>query len=101
MFREYKHQVFVNGRWFQKVLIDNHVSEKHGLSMNDAIVLRLVSNLHLQDFEPEAADENGFEYFVNNDLLLEGKAYRLVWLTPPDKTYLGVRTAFRRRNHGK
>lgn len=101
MFREYKHQVFVNGRWFHKVLVDSHVIDKHGPSMSDQLVLRLVSLLHLQFFESEAQDENGFEYFVNSDLLLEGKAYRLVWLTPPDKSYIGVRTAFRRRNHGR
>ena len=101
MFREHKHQVFVNGQWFSTILIDNHVIEKHGSSISESLVLRLVSLLHLQDFEPEATDENGFEYFVNSDLLLDGKAYRLVWLLPPDKRYLGVRTAFRRRHHGK
>lgn len=101
MFREHKHQLFVNGQWFSTLLIDAHVMEKHGPSMNDTLVIRLASLLHLQDFEPEAVDENGFEYFVNSDLLLDGKAYRLVWLLPPDKSYLGVRTAFRRREYGK
>lgn len=101
MYRHHKHNVCVNGLWIHDILIDNHVTQRHGDSIDDLLVLQLVSLLHMQYFRPEALDENGFEYFVNSDLILNGKAYRLVWLLPLNKNYLGVRTAFRRRSHGK
>ena len=91
----------MNGAWFHDVLIDEHVFERHSNSINETLVLELVSLLHLQDFVPEDVDDRGFQYFVNNELILAGKLYRMVWLLPPDKNYLGVRTAFRRRTHGK
>lgn len=101
MFHPYKLNVYVNGTWFHNVLIDSHVTEKHGDSITEHIVLDLVKLLHMEFYTSEHIDENGFEYFVNNELRLGEKVFRLVWLIPPDKSYIGVRTAFRRKSRGK
>lgn len=101
MFRHYKLKVYINGIWFHDVLIDPHLNERHGDSMGDLLVLKLVRLLHMKSYKSEDTDENGFEYFVNNELYLDGKLYRMVWLIPSDKSYIGIRTAFRRRSHGK
>lgn len=101
MLRHYRLRVYVNGTWFYDVFVDSHVIERHGESIDDRLVLKLVSLLHMGDFDPTDVDENGFEYFVNSDLYMEGKPYRMIWLVPPDRSYIGVRTAFRRRSHGK
>ena len=101
MFRHHKLNVCVNGTWFHDVLIDSHVMERHGSSIDDQLVLNLVEKLHMGFYKVEDTDENGFDYFVNEELILDEKPYRLVWLMPPDKSYLGVRTAFRRRSYGK
>lgn len=99
MFRHHKHKVYVNGTWFHDVLIDEHVFQRHEESIDDVLALQLVSLLHMQDFVTEAVDKKGSQYFVNDELILAERRYRLVWLVPPDNSYLGVRTAFR-RNHG-
>lgn len=100
MYRHHKLSIYVNGTWFHDILIDEHVFERHGESITESLVLQLVSQLHEQRFVYEDIDEKGFQYFVNNELKLPGYLYRLVWFLPPDKDYLGVRTAFRRKSHG-
>ncbi len=101
MFQRYELKVYINGIWFHDVLIDSHVTERHGDSIDDQLVFRLVGLLHMKFYKSDDTDENGFEYFVNSELYLDGKPYRMVWLVPPDRSYIGVRTAFRRRSHGK
>lgn len=88
----------MNGLTFRQVVISTHFERKHKASMNDHLILGLVQQLHQQRFLPDAVDEAGFRYFVADPLILNGKAYRLVWLIPPDRSYLGVRNAFRRKN---
>jgi hypothetical protein len=89
--------VVVNGLTFRQVVISTHFERKHKASMND--LLDLVQQLHGQRFLPDTVDETGFQYFVADPLIVNGKPYRLVWLIPPDQSYLGVRNAFR-RTHG-
>lgn len=101
MFQRYKLNVYINRTWFHDVLVDSHVNERHGDSINEQTVLELVKLLHMEFYISEGTDENGFEYFVNNELRLGEKVFRLVWLIPADKSYIGVRTAFRRRLRGK
>ncbi len=94
MFRRHDFVVEVNGTHFSEIWIDPHYEEKHGELMTDELILRLVTLLDQRDYEPEQVS-NGFEWFVT-DFDLDDKPYRIVWLLPPDKKYLGVRTAFRR-----
>ncbi len=96
----FKLNVFVNETWFHEVLIDSHVLERHGESMTTHLVLKLVSRLHLNDYKADNLDNRGFSYFVTDNLILDNKSYRMVWLIPPESNYIGVRTAFR-RTYGK
>lgn len=100
MRREYWLQIFINGRRFKRVLIDDHYEQGHRTSMTDALMIDLIKNLAGQDFRPELVRPSGFSIFVTEPLWFEGKPYRLVWTTHPDKDYIGVINAFRRR-YGK
>jgi len=43
---------------------------------------------------------SGYRIYVNDPWILNEKVYRLIWTTHPDKDYVGVINAFRRK-HGK
>lgn len=96
MYHVHKLNVYVNKTWFLYIHVDKHVFERHGEHITNEIVIKLVSLLHMEDFEPESIDKSGFRYFVNKELELHNKLYCLVWLLPIDNSYIGVRTAFRR-----
>jgi hypothetical protein len=98
-FRLYPTWIVVNGLTFRQVAISTHYERKHKASINDHLILELIQLLHHRRFLPSAVDESGFQYFVTDPLVLNAKPYRLVWLIPPDQSYLGVRNAFRRK-HG-
>ncbi len=97
MRRVYDVEITVNHRVFMKVVIDPHYEEKHGQSIDDHIILALVRMLDGEVHLPQATDENGFDYFVREDLIYEGKKYRLIWLTHEDEIYIGVVNAYRRK----
>lgn len=43
-------------------------------------------------------DQNGeFAYYVTDNLILDGKSYKLVWLLEDDELYIGIVNAYRRR----
>lgn len=94
--REYVVKLEVNGRKITKVIIDPHYEEKHTKSINDELILELVKLLHKGAFPVQEQDE-GFEYFVNDNLKLGGKTYKLIWLLEDNKLYIGVVNAHRRR----
>ncbi len=93
--REYDIQVTVNGRRIKKVIIDSHYETKHSRSLNDQLILRLVSLLDGLFFEPEDIDEP-YSYFATDRMVLDGKKYKLVWLLEDHKLYIGVVNAYRR-----
>ena len=97
MFRVYKvGHLWVNGTQFHKVWIDPHYEVKHQGSINDELILSLVGLLDRQlPFLPKKVRADGFEFF-ESDLVWKGKHYRLIWIIPPDRDYLGVRNAYRR-----
>lgn len=98
-YRKYDFTVTINGIAFDKVWIDPHYEEKHSVSINDLLILKLVKLLdgfHDRNVEQW---ESVFVYFTN-DLELEGKWYRLVWLIPPGLSYIGVRNAYRLKTIG-
>jgi len=99
--RSYKLSIVVNNIRFNRILIDAHYETKHKMSMSDGIILGLVKGLENRIFLPETISESGFRYFVNDPWEFDGKWYRLIWLIPPDESFLGVRNAFRRKNVSK
>ncbi len=93
--RTYPISITVNGRSIHKVVIDPHYEAKHKESMSDQIILELVGLLDGKTFLPEDEDD-GFQYFKTEPLILRGLSYRLVWLLEVDEIYIGVVNAFRR-----
>lgn len=82
------------------MVIDPHYELKHKGTMNDKIILALVRQLEGMEFPVAGTDAEGFEYYKTDPLFLDGKPYRLVWLTHPKERFIGVRNAFR-RSYGK
>ncbi|HMN69386.1 MAG TPA: hypothetical protein PKC28_12665 [Bdellovibrionales bacterium] len=93
--RECDIPITVNGRRITKVIIDPHYETKHSGSLNDEIILHLVRLLDGLRFEPEDTD-GPYEYFATDDMVLDGKKYKLVWLLEDDMLYIGVVNAYRR-----
>jgi hypothetical protein len=93
-FRVYPAVLIVNGAIFNEVWIDPHYEIAHP-EINDELILKLAQRLQIGLYEPELMREDGYSFFVS-DVWFEDKPYRLVWVTPPDQSYLGIRTAFRR-----
>ena len=80
----------------RKVIIDPHYEEKHARSIDDRVILELVNQLDGQTFEPD--DEDGpYSYYVTDQMKLEDKLYKLVWLLEDDALYIGVINAYRRK----
>ncbi|WP_409477822.1 hypothetical protein [Pseudobdellovibrio sp. HCB154] len=96
--REHKASIMVNGILFTRVVIDTHYEKKHKATMNDKIILGLIQALYGRSFLPETVSTSGFKYFVNDPWPLNDKWYRLIWLIPPDHSYIGILNAFRRKN---
>lgn len=94
--REYPIRLTVNGRRIVKVIIDPHYELKHSNSIDDAVILELVRLLSGQSFEPEMENED-FQYFVSDNLVLWSKRYKLVWLLEQNALYVGVVNAYRRK----
>ena len=95
MFRVISARFFINGTWFNEVWIDSHYEEKHSGSITDSLILELVGLLNYQTFLPQVTRQDGFQFFETS-LVLKDKPYRLVWVVPPDGSYLGVRNAYRK-----
>lgn len=94
--REYDIQITVNGKGLKKAIIDPHYEEKHAGSVDDAIILKLVALLDGRSFEADDEDET-YEYYVTDGMMLDGKFYKLVWLLEGDALYIGIVNAYRRR----
>ncbi|MCM0606980.1 MAG: hypothetical protein KA715_12895 [Xanthomonadaceae bacterium] len=60
------------------------------------MVVKLVKLLDGGTYPVQDSDEP-YEYFVTDQLRLEGKNYKLVWLLEGDELYIGVVNAYRRK----
>lgn len=96
MFRVYDTTLFINGTRFTEVWIDPHYELKHSRSINDDLILKLVDLLDGKWHLPQVVRDDGFRFFAT-DLELGDKLYRLIWVIPPDESYIGVRNAYRSR----
>lgn len=93
--REYGIRITVNGRKISKVIIDPHYEARHSASIDDQLILRLVRQLDGRFFETEDADPP-YLYFVTDNMVLDSKRYKLVWLLEDNELYVGVVNAHRR-----
>lgn len=94
MFRVYEARYFINDTWFGEIWIDSHYELKHKQSINDELILELVQHLTHQTHFPQEI-RNGYQFY-ESEIIWREKLYRLIWLIPPDESYLGVRNAYRR-----
>lgn len=94
MYRVYDSDLILNEIHFKRVWIDPHYEIKHSGSINDALILSLLTQLHKEELSP-ISEANGFRYY-EVDLERLNKLYRLILVTPDDGSYLGVRNAYRR-----
>ena len=95
MFHVYAARFFINDTWFNEIWIDSHYELKHSGSITDKLILELVGQLNYRAFLPQVVRKDGFQFFETS-VVLETKPYRLIWVVPPDGSYLGVRNAYRR-----
>ena len=94
--REYQLSIEVNERKIKRVVIDPHYELKHSRSINDDVILELVKLLDGGTFPVQDRDD-AFEYFVTDNLSLNNRRYKLVWLLEDNEIYIGVVNAHRRK----
>ncbi|MBC7541041.1 MAG: hypothetical protein H7281_19640 [Bacteriovorax sp.] len=92
--REYPFSIIVNGLKIETVIIDPHYEDKHSSALNDELILKLVHTLdgEYYDFVDE---KSFFKYYVKDEIEVEDKLYRLIWLLEENQLYVGVINAFR------
>jgi hypothetical protein len=91
--REYSASIIINGLFISRIVIDPHYEKKHAESINDDIILGLVQMLNGSSFEP-VEYKHPFVYFMDN-ILLNKKKFKLIWLMEIDKNYIGIINAYR------
>lgn len=94
--RVYHLPIVFNGRQFERVVISDHYQQRHQATMNDEIVLELVKRL---DGERQPASDvapDGYRYYSLDNVVYQGKPYRIVVTDHPLENFLGVVNAFRR-----
>lgn len=97
--RTYSMSLIINQRDIHSVIIDDHYEKKHSDTINDELVLNLVSQLDQKYFEPVDIKEP-YSFFVLDQLEYQSKYYKLIWLLEKDEMYIGVINAYRRPQKG-
>lgn len=93
-YRLYWINLVLFGEYFRELWIDPHYEEKHEASINDTLILELVKHLD-SCLVTEDSIVNGYSFY-EADGEFKDKRYRLILVVPPDKSYLGIRNAYRR-----
>jgi hypothetical protein len=94
--RTYDVKLNINGRDLDTVIIDPHYEEKHADSVNDETILTLVKQLDGRTFGAIDKDEEGYKYFVNDHMELNGLFFKLIWLLHDTELFVGVVNTYRR-----
>ncbi len=92
--REYKVNIEFNDVRITKVIIDSHYEEKHSSSVNDKIILQLVQKIDGLALFPDAV-KPPYSYF-SQEIRLDGKLYKMVWLVEDHQIYIGIVNTYRR-----
>ena len=71
----------------------------HSDTINDDLILGLVSQLDQKYFEPVDIKEP-YSFFVLDHIEYQAKYYKLIWLLEQDEMYIGVINAYRRTKKG-
>lgn len=95
MFRVYKTDVWFNRKHWSNIWIDSHYEEKHSHSINDELILTLLACFSANTLVEADGESDGFQYY-EVDVEYKDKLYRLILVTPPDNSYLGVRNTYRK-----
>ena len=93
--RDYAILIVLNGRRFNRLIIDQHYREKHK-TIDDNLIIQLVGQLHGKRFEPESKSRDSFEYYTEDKMRLETKLYKLIWTLESQANYIGVINCYRR-----
>lgn len=91
---EYPLSITVNGVKIEAAIIDPHYQEKHSSIINDELILKLIQTLDGEYYD-YVDDKPPFQYFVKDEIEIENKFYRLIWLLEKNQFYVGVINAFR------
>ena len=94
--KNYKINLLVNNKRITEVIIDPHYEEKHSSSIDDEIIISLVKSLDGRQF-PVSSTVGNFKYYVTDEIELEDKLYKLIWLLEKSKLYIGVVNSYRRK----
>lgn len=94
--RIYPLKLTINSQQLEQVVVDPHYEGKHSDSITDEIILSLVKQLDGKTFVPIDRDEQGFQYFVNDRLELDGKFYKLIWMLHNEELFVGIVNTYRR-----
>ena len=92
--REYPFSITVNGLKIETVIIDPHYEEKHSLSINDELILKLVQTLD-GEFHDFVDEKSPFKYFVKEEIEVDSKLFKMIWLLEENQLYVGIINAFR------
>ena len=98
--RRYPISITINQRQIQTAIIDDHYEEKHSSSVNDELILALVSQLDKKYFEAVDVKEP-YSFFVTDQMECNKRYYKLIWLLEKDEVYVGVVNAYRQKNKRK
>ena len=92
--REYKVNIEFNDIRITKVIIDPHYEEKHSLVISDDLILQLVQKIDGLALFPDTV-KPPYSYF-SQEIRLNGKLYKIIWLLEDHQIYIGVINTYRR-----
>ena len=92
--KEYPLKIRINSRDLNRVIIDQHYSEKHSESVDDKTILDLIKTLDGEDFLIES-ERGDFQYFTAEPVFKDDAPYRIIMVLCIHDDYLGVINAFR------